>query len=356
MKKGVVQMKNEKVASLFVVAFIVSFLSLFTTDHAESQVKPIELKVTSWMPAQLPFDQLMEQKWGKMVEERSGGAVKLTFYWAGSLVAFKDTYRAIQSGVADIGYWVLGTIPGVHTLNEVTSLPLMGWDNTFTATRVYHEMQKKIPELDAEFKGLKNVFSCAMSPFQMHMMKKTVRVPEDVRGMKILAPAGSSDFISTVGAVSVFKGPPDWYMSLQKGLVDGQLQHWPAVDGFKITELFSSHTNAREGGFSNIVHGFWMNMETWDKLPPVAQKAFMELKPWAEEEGLKLDAALIKKGMTEAEKMGHQIIELTPQEVEIWVKATEPVRQKWVAEMEAKGKPGKAVYDEAKRIISSHSR
>jgi TRAP-type C4-dicarboxylate transport system substrate-binding protein len=351
--KGGFKMKSQKILFLFISIFIIFF---FSGAYAKQQAKPVELKFTSWMPPQLPFDQFIEKKWGKMVEEKSNGSVKIKFYWSGSLVAFKDTYRAVQTGVADIGYWVLGSLQGVHTLNEFTSLPLMGWDSTFTATKVYHEIQKKFPELDAEFQGLTNLFSCAMPPNQIHMINQRVRVPEDIHGMKILAAAGWSDFINTIGAVSVFKGPQDWYMSLQKGLVDGQFQHWPAVDGFKITELFSSHTHAGKGGFGTIMHGFWMNSEVFNKLPPEAQKAFMELKPWAEQEGLKLDDKLIGKGRAAAEKMGHEMIDLTAEEIETWIKATEPVREKWVATMESKGKPGKAIYDEAQRLISIYNK
>jgi hypothetical protein len=49
----------------------------------------------------------------------------------------------MQTGVADIGNYVFGMIPGIHPLNEFTALPLMGWDNVFTATRVYHELREK---------------------------------------------------------------------------------------------------------------------------------------------------------------------------------------------------------------------
>lgn len=349
-------MKIQKLVTLGACIFLVFFLAFFTVAHAESPAEPIELKVSSWNPAQLPLAQLIEKQWGKMVEEKSGGRVKLTFYWSGSLVAFKDTYRATQTGVTDIGHWVLGIIPGIHSLNEFTSLPLIGWDSTFTATKVYHEMQKKFPELNAEFKGLKNVFSMAMPANQIHLTKKTARVPDDLRGMKIIGAAGWSDFINTVGAVAVFKGPQDYYLSLQKGLVEGAFQHWAVIDGFKLTELFATHTEAGDAGFGLIMHGFWMNQDVWNKLPPDIQKVFMDCKEWVEQAILRLDDGIIVKARAKAKEMGHPVIQLTPQERELWVKATEPLRQKWIADMEAKGLPGKAVYKEAQRLIKKYTK
>ena len=69
-----------------------------------------------------------------------------------------------------------------------------------------------------------------------------------------------------------------------------------------------------------------------------------------------LNVGLIEKGRAEAEKMGHTIVKLTPEERELWVQASAPIRDKWIAEHEAKGLPGKAIYEEAKRLISKYSK
>jgi len=348
-------MKHQKLSILCSIICLVFLFSFFTSAFAESPAKPIELKVTSWSPPQIPIAKLTE-KWGRMVEERSGGTVKLVFYWAGALAAYRDHYRVAQTGVADICNWVFGNIAGIHTLNEFTSLPLIGWDNIFTATKVYHEMRNKFPQLDAEFKGLKNIYTTAMAPNQFHFVKKSVRVPGDLRGMKIMSGGTWADFLKSLDAVSVVKGPPDWYMSLQKGLVEGHFTHWPAVDAFKTEELFAAHTEAGDAGFGLAMYGWWMNMDTWNKLPPEAQKAFIDLQPWVEQEDLKLNTQLIERGRAAARKMGHSIIKLTPEEGELWVKATVPIREKWVADHEAKGLPGKAIYEEAQRLIGLYSK
>ena len=344
-------MKKQKVLILVVGVFFIFSLSFLTTTSAE----PIELKVSSWTPPQLPIAKVTE-KWARMVEERSGHTVKLTFYWAGTLASYRDSYRVMQTGVADVGNYVFGIVSGIHTLNEFTSLPLIGWDNIYTATRVYHEMRRKFPQLDAEFKGLKNIYTTAMAPNQFHLTKKTIRMTEDIRGTRIMAGGAWTNFLSSVKAVNVAKGPPDWYMSLQKGLVEGQFVHWPAVDGFKLEELFSSHTEAGDAGFGLSMYGWWINLKTWNKLPPQAQQAFIDLQPWIEQEDLQLNARLIDQGRAAAKKMGHPIIKLTPKERELWAKAVAPIHEKWIAEQEAKGLPGRAVYDEAKRLIAKYSK
>ena len=345
---------DRKLLTLSVVVFLIFSFSFFTAVHASS-VKPIELKVSSWTPPQLPIAKLTEE-WGRKVEERSGGTVKLTFYWAMALAQYRDAYRVMQTGVADIGNYVFGIISGIHTLNEFTSLPLLGWRDIHEATKIYHEMRKKFPELDQEFKGLKNIYTTAMPGNQFHFTKKTVKSPDDMRGMRIMAGGTWSDFLKSVNAVVVHKGPPDWYMSLQKGLVDGHFTHWPAVDGFKTEELFSSHTEAGEAGFGLTMYGWWINMKSWNKLPKKAQKAFIDLQDWVQEEDMKLNTKLIEQGRNAAKKMGHPINQLTPEDRAAWEKLMIPIHEKWIKAQEDKGLPGRAVYDEAKRLIKQYSK
>ena len=96
-------------------------------------------------------------------------------------------------------------------------------------------------------------------------------------------------------------------------------------------------------------------MKTWDKLPKQAQQAFMDLQPWVEQEDLQLNAQLIEQERANARKMGHPIIRLTPEQIELWTKAVTPIHEKWIAETEAKGLPARAVYDEAKRLIDKYN-
>jgi TRAP-type C4-dicarboxylate transport system substrate-binding protein len=347
-------MKNQKRIVLLASILMIISLSFFATAYAESKAKPMELKVATWNPPHIA-PSVIVKKWAKAVEERSGGKVKFVFYWASSLAKLPDTFRATQTGLADVGMWVYGAVSGLTPLNEYISLPFMGFKDSPTVLKVYTEMRKRMPVLDAEFKGLVNLYSYPMPPYQIHTTKKIVRVPDDLRGMKLLADASSTDFLKHLGAVTVTKGPPDWYMSLQKGLVEGHLNHWAVVNAFKLEELFRHHTEIGLAGANSLMLSWWMNEDTWNKLPPETREAIIEIQPAIQQESLQMSLKLQEIGQEGARKAGHEIIELPPDEVELWVKATAPVREKWIADMEAKGKPGKAVYDEAQRLIAEYN-
>ena len=135
---------------------------------------------------------------------------------------------------------------------------------------------------------------------------------------------------------------------------------WPKErkmnEAFKVIELCSSHTLAGEAGFGMQMQAMFMNTEVWNKLPADIHKIFMDLQSWAQNEIIKMDIAEAAKGEAQARKLGHKMIELTPDEIQLWTKATAPARDKWIADMEAKGLPGKAVYEEAKSLIAKYNK
>lgn len=339
----------QKKIGLICTILVLSFFSL-------AAAKPIELKVSSWSPPQLPIVKITEE-WAKKIEEKSGGTVKFVFYWSQTLAAYKDSYRIMQSGVADIGNYVIGLNPGIQPLNEFTNLPMIGWKDIFVATKVYHEMRRKFPALDAEFKGLRNIYTTSMAPNQLHITKNKVHAPDDMRGLRIITSVPSViAFLSNIKAAGVAMGPPDWYMSLQKGLADGNFLHWAAVDGFKLEELYSSHTEAGEGGFSTSMYGWWINEKSWNKLPTQAQQAFIDLQDWVQQEDLKLNIKLIEQGRAVAKKMGHPVIQLTDEEMQSWRKAAQPIHDKWLSDTESKGLPAKAVYQAVTQMIETYNK
>ena len=95
-------MKRQKKTTLVIGVFLFIAFCFFTIGSSVSMAEPIELTVTSFNPPHIPPMKLI-QEWARVVEERSGGQVKFTFYFAGSLVKMEDTFRAIQTGLADMG-------------------------------------------------------------------------------------------------------------------------------------------------------------------------------------------------------------------------------------------------------------
>jgi TRAP-type C4-dicarboxylate transport system substrate-binding protein len=344
---------------------ITVFLTVLLTGLAvlggcadKSSSPTIELKVSTWGPPQLPIS-VVNQEWAEMIEERSGGRVKFTFYWDQSLVKASDTWKAIQTGITDIGYFVIGfgDDPTLHALNGFTGLPFMGWEDMQMATDIYHEIFPKFPELNAEFKDTKLLWICSMPPNQIHNVNKEVRVPSDYKGSKVLTSGRLAEIAENAGAAPLTSvGPPDWETSLEIGLADSIMVHWSAISGYGLIPLFHYHTDFGDAGISMGMHGMWANERAWNKLPEDIQEIILDHSSWIEDRYISIDEAEIVKAINEAKKLGHTFSTLDEKEIEEWKKTAESVTLAWIEEVEGMGLPAQAVYDEVKRLIADYTK
>jgi len=319
---------------------------------------PIELKVSTWGPSELPISRVNEE-WARKIEEQSGGRVKFIFYWDQSLVKAVDTWKAIQTGITDIGYFVIGfgEDPKLHALNGFTGLPFMGWKDMQMATDIYYKTFPKFPELNSEFKGTKLLWTCSMPPNQIHTVNKEVRVPADYRGSKVITSGRLAEIAANAGAAPITSvGPPDWETSLKTGLADSIMVHWSAVSGYGVIPLFKYHTDFGDAGISMGTHGMWANEAAWNRLPADIQEIILANSSWIEKKYITIDEAEIVKAVNEARRLGNTVSVLDESEIEEWKKTAESVTMKWIEEVEDMGLPARAVYDEVKRLISEYRR
>jgi len=315
--------------------------------------KVFDLKFNDWGPAAIGIGKLHMEA-AKMIEERTGGKVKITCYFSQALLKYGDTYRGVSSGITDISLYVLGATQGVHDINEVIALPFLGLPDMETGAQIYKELRQKCPELDQENAKTNTMWldTRMMPPNQLHLVKKTAKVPEDLAGMKVIAGASFSDMLESVGAALIQLGPPDWYMALDRGLAQAHILHWCAAYEFKIQELFKYHTLWGSGGAGMAPIGFLVNLETWNSLPPDYQQIIVDTYTWVNEESMKYDLALIDTAVNAAKEAGHTLTYLTPEEIKPWADLMESYHEKWIKETEAKGWPAQSIYDEAKRLVA----
>ena len=335
------------------LCLIISFV--FAPAPASAADKVIELSFTHTIPPVIPIAKVY-QKWAGMVAEQSKGRVKINFYWSESLLKASEFYRGVQTGQTDITYYVIGLDWGLMPLNMFTKLGFMGYRNKAEGTEVYQKIFNKFPEIRNEFKGVK-VLAARMGPaYQLCFTKKQVTTPADLKGMKIISVGGSmAKEMAAMGAATMDVKVGDLYMSLERGLAEGISTHIPILHAFGILKLVPNIT-LFEGGTSMGPDMLLFNLKTWNKLPADIQKIFEDLGPWLGQELIKVDNGYEAMVLGKAKGMGHKIITPTPEQMQMWVDAVEPIHKKWLADTAAKGLPAQAVYDEAKRLIKEYEK
>lgn len=317
--------------------------------------KVIELKFNDWNPAGIKATDLWNDV-VKQVAEKTNGRIKITNYLSGSLLKFPETFKGVSSGVADISYYLMGGAPGVHVLNEVFDLPFLGFKDYQQAMRVYDEILSENPELQAEneAKGVHMLSIRPMLPYHLHSIKKALRAPADMKGEKVIATGFLGYLATTSGGIAMQSGPPDWYSSLQKGVVQHQITHFVAVEEFKLSELLKTHTIFGNGGLANSGMAVLINLDTWNSLSAEDQAVLVEAYTWYQQQVAQYDIETQGRYIEKMKAEGHQFVDLTPEQIQQWKDvAGKAALDKWLAETEAKGVPGRKIYDAIQAKIAA---
>ena len=314
-----------------------------------------ELKYSTDFGPERTRSKLLEEAFGK-IEERTNGRVKITPYYNGSLIQSNNVYQSVASGIADIANYTLGTGGNIQKFNEFLILPKMGAPGYGKIGPLYREIFEKFPEFQQEMQQTNTrwLLIDGYPNYQLHTIDKQVRVPDDLKGMTIIASGYNAQIVEAAGGAAVYMGPPDWYSSLERGVANGQITHWAVIGDMKTTELFTHYTLIGDGGFGSPGSGYIINLDTWNSLPPEFQAILEEEFLWAETENIKVEKVNMEEYMEQERQAGDPIIELTPEEIEQWKQLADPIIEKWIEEAENEGWPARQAYEEFQKLVEEY--
>jgi TRAP-type C4-dicarboxylate transport system substrate-binding protein len=308
--------------------------SFFVTSMVFGQAKPIDLFYSNVYPA--PHKMCVSAvEWGKEIEKRTNGRVKITMFPGGTLTPGDKCYDGVVKGLSHVGMSVFSYTVGKFPLMEVIDLPL-GYKSGAVATTVTNEFYAKFKP--KELDEVKVMFLMGIAPSKIHT-KKPVYKLEDLKGMKIRATGTVARIVAALGATPVAMPMPDTYDALSRGVVEGVVCPIEALEGWRLGEVVK-YTTQNISTTNSIAQFVVMNKGTWNSLSPDIQKIIEKInEEWIPKMGALWDE-LDKSALDFVIKKGNKIISLTMEEQEQWVKAVRPLLEDYVNRMKAKGLPG----------------
>ena len=109
----------------WMVLALVLALVATSSGPLAAQAKPIELRFSSWVGTVHGHHTGVMVPWAKMVEDKSGGRLKITIYPGSTLGKAVDHYDMVKDGIADMGFTVPGYTPGRFPVITALELPLL---------------------------------------------------------------------------------------------------------------------------------------------------------------------------------------------------------------------------------------
>ncbi len=312
--------------------------------------KPIALSYSIFFPP--AHEQCVDGvNWAKEIEKRTGGRVKINVYSGGTLAKADETYNAVSAGIADIGMSCFAYTRGRFPVMEAVDLPL-GYPDGKTATLVANEFYSKMNP--AELNDVKVLYLHAHGPGLLHT-KKPVRTLADMKGLKVRSTGFSAKVVSALGGVPVAMPQGATYEALQKGVVDGTFAPIETLKGWKQGEVVKYTTNSSDIGYTTGMFVV-MNKKKWNQLPADVQQIFTEVsREWIGVHAETWDR-VDQDGIVFTRERGNEILELAPEQNELWVGAVRPVLEEYIDDMKKKNLPGEQAVAELQNLIKNHKK
>jgi TRAP-type C4-dicarboxylate transport system substrate-binding protein len=326
-------MKRSSVLKVLVIAMFLSVLIVPFQGYAQEKV--ITLKVANWFPVAHKQTPLLES-WGKDLEKRTNGRVKVNYYPAGTLVPAPQSYDAVTKGISDVGNHVLGYTVGRFPLTEVLDLPL-GYPNNTVPTKLANAFYDKFKP--KEFNDVKVLWFHAQAPGIVHTKTKPITKLEDLKGMKMRTYGSNAKLMSLLGGTPVAMPMTDVYDALSRGVAEGLMCAYEATEGFRFGDQLKYSTENYATSYS-AVFAIVMNKDKWNSLPPDIQKIIDTMsKEYIEKYAAMWDDIEIS-GKAYLVKRGNKINTLSKEEEAKWVEKAQPIFDEYVKKMKEKGLPG----------------
>jgi len=322
------------------------FTAALTVSMSVSAAK-VTLRFAHFMPAASWQNQALFKAWAQAVGKDSGGSIEVKVYPAQTLGKAKSGYDNARRGIAEIAWTVQGYTANRFPLSQVVELPGL-FEKAVVGSCAFQKLYDS-GVLDAEYRDTHVLYVHTHGLGHLHTRNKAVRTLADIKGLKIRRPtAVIGKLLTELGAQPVGMPAPKIYETTQRGTIDGFMLPWEAVKSFRAYEVAKQHT---ELGLYSLAFVVTMNQQAYDRLS-ASQKRAIDANS-----GMKW-ALMAGRGFDQADIAGRKISQntgainqISPAERSQWLAAGKRSTEQYLAELQAKGLPGRKVYADFKKYV-----
>ncbi len=317
--------------------------------------RKIRINNSGWAPMEHPVTTYFSAKPGELLNLVSGGKFDIKIHPSYTLVGHKDGYQAVITGMTPYNLTWPAATPGVFPLLDLFSLPGL-FPNQATSNMVLLDLFAKYPQFEKELDP-----AVVRVSTQVHMradlhMRMPVRTLADLKGKTLGCQNPQlAEALAAIGASTLIMESSDMYTSLDKGVVDGIAGAWGLVSSIRLVEVAKYHTLI---GICPAASHFLANKKiVWDVLSPEQQAIMKQMEPAIQRFITKgnVDSSLDVRFNQASKEKGHEMIIWSPEDMAAMREKFRPLWDKWADAMEKKGLPGKAILEDAIKLVDAYN-
>ena len=328
---------------------IVAALVLCIAGNAQSQDKPVAIKLSTWVPAQHPLNPSLTA-WAADITKASGGTITAALFPSEQLGKAFDHYDMAKDGIADFAWISPGYQPGRFPVIAGAGLPFI-FSNAKGGSAAIDAWYRQYAA--QEMKDVKFCFAFIHDPGTFHSKKKLL-LPTDVKGLKVRPATGTvGQMVTLLGGTNVQASAPEARDMLERGVADAITFPWGSIILFGIDKVVTFHMDEP---LYTTPFVWVMNKDKYESMSPAQKKVIDDhcttewaekvASPWADFES---------SGRAKlAAEPGHTVYKLTPQELDVWRKAIAPTETGWAAAVTKVGYDPKQVMDSLKAMNAKY--
>ena len=318
----------KKLCFITLLLFLISS-ALTTGVHQPAMAKELRLIIATHVSPAYKDAWLAFPSFVDFLNKSGKGRVHIAFYHSGSLLNHKQLLPGLMQGTADMIFHTDAYLMGTFPILGILELPFLYRDVGAASEKL--KMGLPLYALINQELAKKNLFMVFTSaPFTENVWtnERPVRKPDDLKGLRIRA-AGriGARVLKTLGGASVSMRSAEIYEGLKRRTVDGAIVNITTVPARSLQDVLKYVTKS---SFSSYGLQLYIPLDRWKGLPPDVRELLLEGGKFLEKELIERAISYQNKNYWPLiKKAGIEIIELTPEEQEVFRERVKPVWDWW---------------------------
>ena len=227
-----------------------------------SQAAEYNIRVGNWNPNSNHAVVNALNAWAEMIETESDGRIEVSVDKA-IIGKPAGQYDLIRQGVVQAGWGALAWTPGRFDLSQVIELPFLSASSEEGSRKITEIWQENFA--DKEFTDTKLLALHVHAPGALHTKVKVASL-DDLKGQKIRTLGSGVEWAEALGATAVVMPASKAHEALARGVADGILFPFDAIQSYRLEEILPYHLEVPNGLYT-ITFFFALNKEFYNSLP-----------------------------------------------------------------------------------------